>query len=109
MAVAGAPQCFAHSQAGERTIVKTLAFTPGSRVEFTAALEDNAKLFTDNAGTKFEVVSGGTDTVPIREMKSSKWMAHAARALVIRFWDLAMVSSWLAPPHNCLTLLSTES
>ncbi|KAF8345352.1 hydroxymethylglutaryl-CoA reductase [Amanita rubescens] len=88
-ALAGTPQCFLHSQAGERTIVKTLAFNPGSRAEFAAALEDNAKIFCDNAGTKFEVVSGGADTIPIREMKSSKWMAHAAKALVIRFWDLA--------------------
>ncbi|KIL63528.1 hypothetical protein M378DRAFT_665597 [Amanita muscaria Koide BX008] len=88
-ALAGPVQCFFHSQAGERTIVKTLAFSPGSRVDFAAALEDNAKGFSDSAGTKFEVISGATDTVPIREMKSSKWMAHAAKALVIRFWDLA--------------------
>ena len=68
-----------------------MAFNPGSRAEFVAALEDNAKSFYDNAGTKFEVVSGGADTIPIREMKSSKWMAHAAKALVVRFWDLAKV------------------
>ncbi|KAF8624230.1 hypothetical protein AX15_005993 [Amanita polypyramis BW_CC] len=88
-AIAGFPQCFVHSQAGDRTIVKTLAFIPGSRVEFAANLEEHARFFSDNAGTKFEVMSGGTDTIPIREMKSSKWMAHAARALVVRFWDLA--------------------
>ena len=27
-------------------------------------------------------------------------MSHAARALIIRLWDLAKVSSGLAPPHN---------
>ncbi len=39
-----------HSQAGERTIVKTPS---GLRAEFVAASEENAKSFCDNAGAKF--------------------------------------------------------
>ncbi|KAF8634822.1 hypothetical protein AX17_004073 [Amanita inopinata Kibby_2008] len=89
-AFAESPQCFIHTQAGERTMTETLAFVPGSRVDFVAALEGHGGPFSDAAGTKFEVVSGsGADDIPIREMRSSKWMAHAARALVLRFWDLA--------------------
>ena len=50
-------------------------------------------LFTDESGISFEVDSGKppSDTLAIGQMRNAKWVAYAARALVIRFWDLAKV------------------
>ncbi|PPR02206.1 hypothetical protein CVT26_012098 [Gymnopilus dilepis] len=49
------------------------------------------KVFTDENGIRFEVDSGkhSGDMLPIGQMKNGFWVAYAARALVIRFWDLA--------------------
>jgi hydroxymethylglutaryl-CoA reductase (NADPH) len=46
---------------------------------------------TDENGIRFEVDSGRppSDALPIGQMRNAKWIAYAARALVIRFWDLA--------------------
>lgn len=51
------------------------------------------RVFTDENGIRFEVDSGkaASDTPSIGQMKNAKWVAYAARALVIRFWDLAKV------------------
>ena len=50
-------------------------------------------LFTDESGISFEVDSGkpSSDALAISQMRNGKWVAYAARALVIRFWDLARV------------------
>jgi len=58
------------------------------------------KVFTDENGIRFEVDSGraASDVQPIGQMKNAKWVAYAARALVIRFWDLAKV----CPPLNVI-------
>ncbi|KAF8899776.1 hydroxymethylglutaryl-coenzyme A reductase-domain-containing protein [Gymnopilus junonius] len=84
-AVADGP-CFTLQQAGPRSFIQTLAFKPGTREEFV-----NALVFTDESGVKFEVDSGklSNDMLPIGQMKNGFWVAYAARALVIRFWDLA--------------------
>jgi hydroxymethylglutaryl-CoA reductase (NADPH) len=51
------------------------------------------RVFTDESGVRFEVDSGklSGDTLPIGQMRNGKWVAYAARALVVRFWDLAKV------------------
>jgi len=51
------------------------------------------RVFTDESGVRFEVDSGklSGDALPIGQMRNGKWVAYAARALVIRFWDLAKV------------------
>lgn len=51
------------------------------------------RVFTDDSGVRFEVDSGKAsgDALPIGQMRNGKWVAYAARALVIRFWDLAKV------------------
>ena len=61
-------------------------------------------VFTDANGIRFEVDSGRppSDALPIGQMKNAKWMAYAARALVIRFWDLAKVCILI----YCLTKLN---
>jgi len=48
-------------------------------------------LFTDESGLFFQVDSGKppSDALAIGQMRDAKWIAYAARALVIRFWDLA--------------------
>ena len=50
-------------------------------------------LFTDESDIYFEVDSGKppADSLAIAQMRNGKWVAYAARALVIRFWDLAKV------------------
>ena len=48
------------------------------------------KVFTEENGIRFEVDSGRVAS-DIGQMRNGKWVAYAARALVIRFWDLAKV------------------
>ncbi|KAH9477982.1 3-hydroxy-3-methylglutaryl-coenzyme A reductase [Psilocybe cubensis] len=103
----GAP-CFTLQQPGSRALVQTLAFRPGMRDEFVAALvgdehqyqhqhqhynqhQQHPRVFTDEHGVRFEVDAGRatTESVPINQMRNGKWVAYAARALVVRFWDLA--------------------
>ncbi|PPQ94068.1 hypothetical protein CVT25_009737 [Psilocybe cyanescens] len=49
------------------------------------------RTFTDESGVKFEVDAGklSPDNLPIGQMRNGKWVAYAARSLVVRFWDLA--------------------
>lgn len=110
--------CFTFQQAGSRSFVQTLSFKSGLRDEFVNALlgEDTPsasgpvqqqnhhgisttassatpRVFTDESGIRFEVDAGrlAPDSLPIGQMRNGKWVAYAARALVIRFWDLAKV------------------
>lgn len=64
----------------------TLSFTPGAREDWVAALKRMTSFTVD--GARYEVQSPKR-TVPIGEMKSSKWVAYALGALVLRFWELA--------------------
>jgi hydroxymethylglutaryl-CoA reductase (NADPH) len=68
----------------------TLAFKPGVREAWSSALND-AVLPVDSSMVRFQVEP--TQTESIGEMRSGKWVAYAARALIIRFWDLTMVCS----------------
>jgi hydroxymethylglutaryl-CoA reductase (NADPH) len=69
----------------------TLSFAAGSRDLFVEALNHYATLSTDELGVKYQIEARDTET--IGEMKGGKWMAYAARALIVRFWELAKVSS----------------
>lgn len=70
-----------------RPPILTLAFGAGMRDGFVNALKRKGK-FSD-AGVTMEVESRRPQT--FAEMKSGMWVAYAARAVVLRFWDLAKV------------------
>ena len=68
----------------------TLSFKPGAREDWLAALRQQNTIVVD--GVKY-VVDAGKRQESIGEMKSSKWVAYALSALVLRFWELAKVTS----------------
>jgi hypothetical protein len=113
------PTCFMVQQPSHKTFTHTLAFKSGMRKDWVGALtgESNLhtqppKVFTDENGIRFEVDSGKppADALPIGQMKNGKWVAYAARALVIRFWDLAMVRLLIPSIFTILNVSpSTES
>lgn len=73
-----------------RSIYQTLALVPGVKEEFTGAFHRLIKsVSSEGADVSYEVEAKQTET--IGDMKSSKWVAYAASALVVRFWDLAKV------------------
>ena len=100
---ASAP-CFLSSSSSPRSL--SLAFIPGARDE---------ALSRQSTWPKFTVENPQSE--PIRQMKSGVWVAYAARALVIRYWELAKVSTftpWLglvtylaARKHQLLTSSSS--
>ncbi|KAJ7599222.1 hydroxymethylglutaryl-coenzyme A reductase-domain-containing protein [Mycena floridula] len=69
---------------------QALAFcSPSSREEFLATLTKMSAKggLVDQHGVRYELDTRQVET--IGDMKSSKWVAYAARAFVSRFWDLA--------------------
>ena len=66
----------------------TLAFKPGTREDWLGALRRENSILVD--GVKY-TVDAGKRQESIGEMKSSKWVAYALSALVLRFWELAKV------------------
>lgn len=72
-----------------RSSILTLSFVPDAAKNFVNALKDHAVFADDEFGIKYSVEGRQTET--IGEMKSGKWVAYAARALVLRFWDLTKV------------------
>ncbi|KAF8515679.1 hydroxymethylglutaryl-coenzyme A reductase-domain-containing protein [Hysterangium stoloniferum] len=73
--------CFTSVQPGSIT----LAFRPGTREAWSYALSE-VNLPVDPQNVHFQVEPSQTES--IAEMRSGKWVAYAARALVVRFWDL---------------------
>jgi len=69
--------------------ILTLSFVPGSSDDFIGALKQHAHFSDAEFGVEYQVEGRQVET--IGEMKSGKWVAYAARALVVRFWDLAKV------------------
>ena len=63
----------------------TLSFTPGSRDDWVGALKRSTSFTVDGATYAVQNPKRGES---IGEMKSSKWVAHALGALVMRFWEL---------------------
>jgi hydroxymethylglutaryl-CoA reductase (NADPH) len=72
-----------------RSSILTLSFVPGSSDDFTNAIKRQAHFTEDKFGVKYHVEGRQAET--IGEMRSGKWVVIAARALVVRFWDLAKV------------------
>lgn len=81
--------CFSAVTGTPRSLTQTLAFKPGSRDDFVAAVTRFFKSAVDGSDVRFEFESREQET--IGDMKSSKWVAYAMRAFVVRFWDLAKV------------------
>ncbi|KAJ3762221.1 hydroxymethylglutaryl-coenzyme A reductase-domain-containing protein [Lentinula raphanica] len=79
--------CFTDESVNSRTIYQTLAFTPGVKEDFTTAFDRLIKSTTFSGDVEFEIEAKQAES--IGDMKSSKWVAYAATALVVRFWDLA--------------------
>lgn len=65
--------------------VLTLSFAPGTRDDWIGAFKRSASFNVD--GTTYEVQNPKRSET-IGEMKSSKWVAYALGALVVRFWEL---------------------
>jgi hydroxymethylglutaryl-CoA reductase (NADPH) len=87
----GAP-CFTDiTSSTGRSSILTLSFVPGSSGDFINAVKQHARFADDQFGVKYHIEGRQVET--IGEMKSGKWIAYAARALVVRFWDLAKVRS----------------
>lgn len=66
----------------------TLSFNPGAREDWLAALRREKAIIVD--GVKYDVDAGKRHE-SIGEMKSTKWVAYALSALVLRFWELTKV------------------
>ena len=81
-------ECFVHSTSNLPTSnVLTLSFAPGIREDFISALYRKAPAFHDQLNVKYHVEGRDGDVMK----KSGRWIGYAARALIVRFWDLAKV------------------
>jgi hydroxymethylglutaryl-CoA reductase (NADPH) len=90
--------CFVTESTSPRSKTLTLTFAAGNRDDFVSSIAHQAKFAADATGVKFMVENRQTET--IGQMKSGKWVAYAVRALVLRFWDLAKVGSFLCLPNG---------
>lgn len=83
--------CFIHQSTSPHTFTLSLAFSPGAREDYVSALLRYVSI-PDSSGTSFAILPNGPASPEpiIGQMKSSKWMAYAARALVLRFYTLAL-------------------
>lgn len=78
------------SSQGSDSQTVTLSFVPGAQEEFANALMTKTFYPADSFGVEYQLQSRSDES--IGEMKSGKWIAYAARALIMRFWELAKVS-----------------
>jgi len=67
--------------------IATLTFVPDALDEFAETLKANALYPVDSFGVQYRIQSRSDET--IGEMKSGKWIAYAAGAVIARFWELA--------------------
>lgn len=80
--------CFATSSShSSKSQVLTLSFRSGTRQGFVDALNERAVFSEDAYGVRYHIESQPTES--IAEMRSGKWIAYAAKSLVVRFWELA--------------------
>lgn len=82
-------ECFSMYQPESRLL--TLAFLPGSREAWSAALALQHSVIQQSFHFQAEPAHP-SNPESIAEMRSGKWVAYAARAFVLRFWDLIQVS-----------------
>jgi hydroxymethylglutaryl-CoA reductase (NADPH) len=68
-----------------------LSFTAGGREDFVSALAKQGTFISEDFGPVKYVVEN-PEQEAVAAMKSGKWVAYAARTLVVRFWDLTKVS-----------------
>jgi len=73
-----------------RSKMVTLSFAAGARDAFVEALNHDVTFAPDELGVRYQIEAHDTET--IGEMKGSKWIAYAARYLIVRFWELTQVS-----------------
>ncbi|KAF5390098.1 hypothetical protein D9757_003842 [Collybiopsis confluens] len=78
--------CFSDELISARSIHQTLALVPGLKHDFANAFNRLIKS-TPSANVSFQVETKQVES--IGDMKGFKWVAYAATALVVRFWDLA--------------------
>lgn len=69
----------------------TLSFAVGGREDFVSALAKQGTFISEEFGP-IKYVIEDPEQEAIAAMKSGKWVAYAARALIVRFWDLTKVS-----------------
>ncbi|OAX36835.1 hypothetical protein K503DRAFT_867290 [Rhizopogon vinicolor AM-OR11-026] len=81
------PECFTTAALqSSRSKLVTLSFTAGSRDLFVEALNQHNIFTVDELGVRYQIEARDTET--IGEMKGGKWIPYAARALIVRFWEL---------------------
>jgi hydroxymethylglutaryl-CoA reductase (NADPH) len=68
----------------------TLSFAAGGREDFVSALSKQGSLISEEFGP-IKYVIENPEQEAVVAMKSGKWVAYAARALIVRFWDLTKV------------------
>ncbi len=81
-----ASPCFIDIKSSTQTSTLTLSLLPGTREDFIASVKRHA-LPADESGIKF-VLDTPTTATELRQ--GGKWMAYAARALILRFYHLAL-------------------
>jgi hydroxymethylglutaryl-CoA reductase (NADPH) len=88
----GEETCFTSTFSG---ILKSeslmLSFAAGGREDFVGALTKQGTFISEDFGPVKYVVEN-PEQEAMAAMKSGKWVAYAARTLVVRFWDLTKVS-----------------
>jgi hydroxymethylglutaryl-CoA reductase (NADPH) len=84
----GDETCFTSTFSGNpKSESLMLSFAAGGREDFIGALTKQGAFISEDFGpVKYVVENPEQDAVA--GMKSGKWVAYAARTLVVRFWDL---------------------
>ena len=87
----GEEACFTSTfSSGAKAESLTLSFAAGGREDFVSALAKQGSFISEEFGPiKYVIENPEQET--ISAMKSGKWVAYAARALIVRFWDLTKV------------------
>lgn len=85
----GKSPCFTPQSTSPKSFTQTLSFIPGTREDFISALTRHARIGPDENGVRFNIEAKQIEQLV--QMKSGRWIGYAARALVMRFWELAKV------------------
>lgn len=94
--------CFTSVSEPGASSTLTLSFKPGMREDWLGALKREQTIVVD--GVKYDVDAGKRHE-SIGEMQSSKWVAYALSALVLRFWELTKVCNNTCPAAQVAELL----
>lgn len=84
--------CFTSVSGPGSSPILTLSFKPGTRDDWLGSLRKEKTITLD--GVKYSIDAGKRQE-SIGEMQSSKWVAYAVSALVLRFWELTKVRGLL--------------